>query len=72
MININGSSEVAVALLTFAAVVLRAELAVYLAVYGFFVLLKSRIKFKRLFFIGICSAAFSIGKFSSLKWLYQY
>ncbi|CAG8637864.1 12684_t:CDS:2, partial [Acaulospora colombiana] len=51
MISIDGSSEVAVVMLTFAAVVFRAELAVYLAVYGFFVLLKSRVKFKRLFFI---------------------
>ncbi|PVG04260.1 hypothetical protein CPB86DRAFT_868979 [Serendipita vermifera] len=60
MISIDGSSEIAVVLLTFAAVVFRAELAVYLAVYGFFVLLRSRVKFKRLFFIGICTAGASI------------
>jgi hypothetical protein len=64
LIRPKSSPDISIALLAFAAVVFRAELAVYLAALSLVLLLRSKIRFGRLVAVGVISSVCSVCKYS--------
>jgi hypothetical protein len=62
LIRPRSSPDISIALLAFAAVVFRAELAVYLAALSLVLLLRSKIRFGRLVAVGVISSVCSVCK----------